>query len=105
MRPSVKKVSSILSTIYFVVLLVLRLLEQHMWVWLGIALPIIVSFGFFGLLMAFRPQAIKSNPSKKKRMIFSSLFLGVSVVFLVLTVLMIIGILPYPILDIEFDSD
>jgi len=43
MRPSVKKVSSILSTIYFVVLLVLRLLEQHMWVWLGIALPIIVS--------------------------------------------------------------
>jgi len=74
-------------------------------VWLGVAVPIIVSFGFFGLLMAFRPQAIKSNLSKKERIIFSSLFLGVSVVFLVLTVLMIIGILPYPILDIEFDSD
>ncbi|TET64916.1 hypothetical protein E3J49_02985 [Candidatus Bathyarchaeota archaeon] len=93
-----RKILGIVFPLYGIALFLLWMFEYHVWVWMGIAVPIIIVFSFFGSVMAFRPQLYMTAPTQRTRIILSLIFLGIPVVLLILTMLMILGILPYPVL-------
>lgn len=93
---TVKKLYGILFPAYAVALFVLWILGFHALVWMGVVIPMIVIFSYLGSIMAFRPKRVVTNPTKKERIIIASIFLGVAITLLILTILMILKIITFP---------
>jgi small-conductance mechanosensitive channel len=69
------------------------------WAWMGMMTPLIVLFGFLGFMALFHRKTFRTT---KEYILFSLIFLGVSIVLLVYAVLVFLGLLPFPF--IEFGS-
>jgi len=69
------------------------------WAWIGMITPWVFFFGFWGF-MAVSHQ--KTFHTTKEYILFSIMFLGVPIILITLTVLIFLGFLPFPTIDIEF---
>jgi small-conductance mechanosensitive channel len=68
------------------------------WAWIGMITPIVFFFGFWGFMAVSHR---KNFHTTKEYILFSLIFLGVPIALLVLTVLIFLGLLPFPVLDVE----
>ena len=69
------------------------------WAWIGMMTPLIAGFGFWGLMALLHKKTFHTT---KEYRLFSLIFLGVPIVLLVYTVLVFLGLLPFP--TIRFGS-
>jgi len=69
------------------------------WAWIGFITPLVFFFGLLGLMAVSHPRTFHTT---KEYILFSMIFLGVPIVLLTLTSMMFLGLLPFPIIEIEF---